>query len=75
MSNVELITKAKAFLVQCGSCDAGLATACVCPPGDPRSVISELVEALSRVVGDDLPRHTAGCVAGVVCEPYCEAKS
>lgn len=79
MSNSELIAKAEALLVQCGSCDTGLPMACVCPPGDPRAVISELLEALKQAAGGDgTPRlggHTAGCVAGVVCEPYCEADS
>lgn len=46
MDSSELITKAETYLVQCGSCDAGLPMACVCPPGDPRAVISELIARL-----------------------------
>lgn len=43
----ELISKAETYLIQCGSCDAGLSMSCVCPPGDPRAIISELVAALN----------------------------
>ncbi len=39
-----------------------------------RDELIELREAkarLDRLLG--VPQHTAGCVAGVTCEPYCEA--
>lgn len=31
------------WLRECGACDAGMATTCVCPDGDPRTVILALV--------------------------------
>ena len=37
------------WLRQCGICDAGLPTACTCPPGDPRAVIQRLVEEMRSV--------------------------
>jgi hypothetical protein len=38
------------WLNTCGSCDAGLPMACICPPGDPRTVILTLVERADAVI-------------------------
>lgn len=38
------VTEAKRWLVVCGHCDAGLPQACVCPEGDPRSVIQGVLD-------------------------------
>lgn len=41
---------AKAQLVQCGPCDFGLVEfGCTCPKGDPRPVISQLVEVIAEL--------------------------
>lgn len=46
----DLLTRARAFLVQCGSCDFGVMEyGCNCPPGDPRSVIADLVREIERL--------------------------
>lgn len=39
---------AEKWLRLCGACDAGMGS-CVCPPGDPRNVIDNLVEEVKRV--------------------------
>jgi hypothetical protein len=39
---VDLIERARPFLQQCGSCDAGLPMACTCPSGDYRPVMADL---------------------------------
>ena len=45
-----LEAQAKAHLVHCGPCDFGLVEfACTCPKGDPRPVISQLVEVIAEV--------------------------
>lgn len=41
-----LLERANKYLQPCGSCDAGLPTACVCAPGDPRAVLMDLVKLL-----------------------------
>lgn len=48
MPNSELIAKAEAYLVQCGSCDAGLPMSCICPTGDPRAIIAALLDAVKE---------------------------
>lgn len=42
-SKDDLLDRARAHLVQCPACDAGMSDNCVCPPSDPRSVIDDLV--------------------------------
>lgn len=45
-----LEAQAKTHLVQCGPCDFGLVEyGCNCPKGDPRPVISQLVELIAEV--------------------------
>jgi hypothetical protein len=44
-----LLKRAKAYLVQCPICDYGIGAPCVCPPGDERAIIQELVEAIERL--------------------------
>jgi hypothetical protein len=39
------------WLRECGACDAGMATACVCPDGDPRTVILALVTRVESAEG------------------------
>jgi hypothetical protein len=48
MPDSELIAKAEAYLIQCGSCDAGLPMNCVCPTSNPRGVIAALLDALKE---------------------------
>jgi hypothetical protein len=45
----EVKVRAERFLVQCGSCDYGFAMGCTCPPGDPRSVLSDLLELVEKL--------------------------
>jgi hypothetical protein len=46
---VDLIERARPFLQQCGSCDAGLPMACTCPSGDYRPVMADLVAEVERL--------------------------
>ncbi len=39
-----ILDDAARWIKPCGSCDAGLATGCTCPDGDPRAVIAALVD-------------------------------
>ena len=42
----ELITRARAQLVQCGPCDFAVPGPCTCPAGDPRAVILDLLRLI-----------------------------
>jgi hypothetical protein len=42
----DLIERARAQLVQCGPCDAGILGPCTCPAADPRSVILDLLRLI-----------------------------
>ncbi len=62
---VNLEEIAEKWLRQCPACDAGLSMSCVCPPGDPRNVISNLVEEVLwlriQIATIEIERHrTAG---------------
>lgn len=48
MTAADALRRAEPWLQQCGWCDAGLTTSCTCPNGDPRGVISALVNALEH---------------------------
>jgi hypothetical protein len=45
----DLIERARPFLQQCGSCDAGLPMSCTCPTGDYRPVMADLVAEVERL--------------------------
>lgn len=46
---VDLDSIEETWLRQCPACDAGLSMSCVCPPGDPRNVIANLVDEVWRI--------------------------
>lgn len=45
-----LIARARAQLVLCGLCDAGVLGQCTCPDGDPRAVILDLLRLIDPEV-------------------------
>lgn len=45
----ELLDRADLWLQICPACDAGMAMSCVCPPGDPRNLILDLVHEIERL--------------------------
>ncbi|BCJ45357.1 hypothetical protein GCM10010168_86260 [Actinoplanes ianthinogenes] len=47
--SADLLDRARAHLVQCGPCDFGMPGACNCPPGDPRALIDDLVNEVTRL--------------------------
>lgn len=70
----DLLRRADAWLRQCPSCDIGLLKACVCPPGDIRAVIADLVDEVvilrqrltSCVEHSALVRHQLNLATGKV---------
>ena len=44
----DLLAQAEPWTKQCGPCDAGLPMGCSCPDGDPRVVVSALVNHLEQ---------------------------
>ncbi len=49
---VDIEAISEKWLRQCSACDAGLAMSCTCPEGDPRNVISNLVDEIKRLRGE-----------------------
>lgn len=54
----DLDTVRDTWLRECGACDAGMPTACVCAEGDPRAVILALVNRVEAA-----ERRLAGVMA------------
>jgi hypothetical protein len=45
----DVLIRARPWLVECPQCDAGLMTECLCPDGDVRSIILDLVREVEAL--------------------------
>ncbi len=67
MPKNDLAKIAAKWATQCGTCDAGLPMACTCPTGDPRPVISQLINEIRelRAAAPHIAnQETAAAIAG-----------
>lgn len=63
----DILDRAKPFLVECPICDYGIGKPCVCPEGDYRPVMLELVREIEWLRAghpDPTLQHVSTCAPG-----------